>query len=353
MIEASSFEKPQNIVIHPWRRFFARSLDLGLYSVLVMTIGYYVFKISFSNDPLSNVLDTFFACLIMLVMAPRMLSTLGTSPGKWIFGLVVRDKSGDKLSFLGGFRRIFGVFSRGLGFSIPLYNLYRQYTSYKTCQAGQALSWDEGLSYRIKDTNGFRFIGLFGGWVLIIVIIFMLVFRSALPINRGPISSEEYIENYNYFTRYYNLDTQRRLLSDGTWSKDRAYNDNTIVFTYGSTKLPNHEFVEKDGKIKKIVLHLEEDNGEFIGSLNTYLLMAYSAFVGAEKSLDLKALYHDSVAENLDNCFQNYEFEIAGIRVKNQVDMVGYTNHGHYLMPDSKGQETPYFSLTFTMEKIQ
>jgi uncharacterized RDD family membrane protein YckC len=352
MLEVSNHENPENIVRHPWRRFFARSLDLGLYSVLVLTIGYYVFKISFSNDPLSNVLDTFFACLIMLALEPLMLSTLGTTPGKWIFGLVVRDQSGHRLSFLGAFRRTFGVFSRGLGFSIPLYNLYRQYTSYKTCQAGQVLSWDEGLSYRIKDTNGFRFIGLFGGWVLIIVIIFMLVFRGALPINRGPISTEEYIENYNYFIRYYNLDTQRHLLPDGTWSKGRVRLDNHIVHIYGSTKLPSHDFVEKDGKLQSIVLHLEADNGELIEGLNTYLLMAYSAFVGAEKSLDLKALYHDSVAEKLDNCFQNYDFEIAGMRVKNQVEMVGYTNHGHFLMPDSEGQETPYFSLTFTIEKL-
>ena len=351
MLEVSNHENPENIVRHPWRRFFARSLDLGIYSVLVLTIGYYVFKISFSNDPLSNVLDTFFACLIMLALEPLMLSTLGTTPGKWIFGLVVRDKSGDKLCYLDGFRRTFGVFSRGLGFSIPLYNIYRQYVSYKTCEAGQVLSWDEGPSYRIKDTNGFRFIGLFGGWVLIIVIIFMLVFRGALPINRGPISLEEYVENYNYFLRYYEIGTQRHLLPDGTWSKERARLDNNVVYMYGSTKLPSHEFVEKDGNIQKIVLHLEED-GEFIDSLNTYLLMAYSAFVGAEKSLDLNALYHESVAEKLDNCFQNYEFEIAGMRVKNQVEMDGYTNHGHFLMADSQGQETPYFSLTFTIEKL-
>ena len=347
MNEFLEHQETTNIVKNPWRRFFARTFDLALYGIFITGVELLIFRMDTTGNLFAGYIELFLACLIMLVMEPLMLSTIGTTPGKWIFGLVLRNPDGEKVTFSKGFRRTFGVFSEGLGYSIPIYNLVREYKSYQICDQGEELSWDDGFLYHIKDTSGLRILGFFAGWGIIIVITSMLLFQASLPTNRGNITAAEYIENCNDFMKYNELDFGKKLMLDGTWSD----NSDDFVICIDAFMLPNHQVINNDSEIQMVILEIEEDSDEFIFNINNHLAMAYNAFVGAEKSLNYKSLYPAYVIHYLNNSFEEFEFEIAGIKVSNQVEIEGYQISNNTLIP--KEDEEKYFHLTFVMERTK
>lgn len=86
----------------PWRRFFARNVDAGLYGLLWAMLSQWVFRINPENFiRFMAVLAWSAACvyagwLLTFVFEPVMLHYWGTTPGKWIFGLSVRDEDGNQ-----------------------------------------------------------------------------------------------------------------------------------------------------------------------------------------------------------------------------------------------------------------
>ena len=88
----------------PWRRFLARNVDAGLYGLLWLMLSQWVFRINPENFiQITASLAWSAACayvgwLLTFVFEPVLLHYWGTTPGKWIFGLSVRDEDGEKLS---------------------------------------------------------------------------------------------------------------------------------------------------------------------------------------------------------------------------------------------------------------
>jgi len=343
--EATEYKEPINRVKHPWRRFFARSFDLYIYSIMITALELMVLRVDTSGKPLIGIFETLFACLIMVVVEPALLSSIGTTPGKWIFGLVVRNANGQKLTYTEGLGRTLGVFSEGMGFSIPIYNLVRQYQSYKICDSGEELAWDDGFSYHIKDTSGFRILGYFVGWGALFGMILLIVSWASLPVNRGNISVEEYYENCNEFMKYNELDFGQVLTTDGTWEDDNDY-----VIYYTESELPTHDVIYKDGRIEKVIVELEVEGDKPIYNLNNHIAMAYSSFVGSDKSVSAMSLFSKGVVDQINNSFRDFEFDIADIRVSNQVEIKGYHISDRYLFPIEN--EEQYFHIVFTMERI-
>ena len=103
----------------PWRRFLARNVDAGLYGLLWSMLSQWVFRINPENFiQLTASLAWAAACgyvgwLLTFVFEPVLLHYWGTTPGKWIFGLSVRDEDGNKLSIRTAYARLWGVFGYG------------------------------------------------------------------------------------------------------------------------------------------------------------------------------------------------------------------------------------------------
>ncbi len=338
MSEYVEYQKPINVVRNPWRRFFARTFDLAVYGTFITAIEHLVLHIDTTGFRFAGLLEGFLACLIMIVIEPLMLSSIGTTPGKWIYGLVVRGSSGAKLTFSQAFERTINVFGSGLGCCIPIYILVRQYKCFKLCNDGERLPWDFGLSYKIKDTKIIRFLALLIGWGILYAITIQFLLIANMPVNRGNITSDEYIENCNVFMKYNNLDYGKKLMLDGTWEVNK--NKSNIVFYTGSSTLPNHEITYSEGEIQKIVLDYKEDSDRYHYSLNGILPMAYSSFVGAEKSLNYHSLFSEDIISYFSTYYKDFEFEIAGIKVTNEVEII-------------KESQKEYFYLTLTMERVK
>jgi uncharacterized RDD family membrane protein YckC len=130
----------------PWRRFWARQCDLLL---LAMLIGFLIGAVqpsillafarfgAFADQVLGWVL------LPAVIVAEAAVHALfGTTPGKSLAGLRVRDVDGNSPDFWTYLRRSFGVWWYGLGTGFPFLTLVTQVLSYQRVKSGEAAVWD-------------------------------------------------------------------------------------------------------------------------------------------------------------------------------------------------------------------
>jgi uncharacterized RDD family membrane protein YckC len=126
----------------PWCRFLARHLDLlllaGGVGVLVALAGWEN-KIEAMNE------YAFIAALYVLwtIYEATLLAVLGTTPGKFLFGLWIAREEGGHPRFLQAFGRAWSVLFMGLGLGLPIVWLITCHTSYRRLDYNGFTSWDE------------------------------------------------------------------------------------------------------------------------------------------------------------------------------------------------------------------
>lgn len=81
----------------PWRRFWARELDMMLYGLLVSRL--------LRGFLLRESLTALLTLVAMLLLEPLLLYLLGTTPGKAIFGIRVTNTEEGRLSYTRGLER--------------------------------------------------------------------------------------------------------------------------------------------------------------------------------------------------------------------------------------------------------
>ena len=99
---------------YPWRRYFARGLDVGLCTCLWMAVRYLVLEWYAPDQVLDGALrslaDMYGGWLFLFLLEPILLAAWGYTPGKWIMGLRVRREDGRKLTWEEAGDRLVGVF---------------------------------------------------------------------------------------------------------------------------------------------------------------------------------------------------------------------------------------------------
>ncbi len=93
--------------VYPWRRYWARLFDI----TFIMPI--YIFIIALFSPGLNYTItrmDNFIGGILLLLFyliffEPMMLSSFGTTPGKVLLGIKIRDLSGKKISYTTGMKR--------------------------------------------------------------------------------------------------------------------------------------------------------------------------------------------------------------------------------------------------------
>lgn len=133
--------------INPWIRFLARFFDYGLLLFLLMfarsrvPFGEWEFFIPYE----------FF---IWIPIEALLLSTMGTTPGKFLLKIKLRPK----MDFSKAFRRSFAVWFRGLGMGIPLINILCLLNAYHKLRLLHTTSWDveEKVTVTYQHVSKFR-----------------------------------------------------------------------------------------------------------------------------------------------------------------------------------------------------
>lgn len=168
---------------HPWRRFWARTVDIGTSGVILLVLVA-VFVSSVAPD-LAARLTALAAhpaaggIAVYLVWIPAeslMLAFWGATPAKWLFGIKVTGMDSGRLSIGASFQRASMVFVQGAGLGIPIVALFTQLFAYRRLtKTGQTL-WDRGAGTIVQHKKW----GIFRAMACTAAVIFVLAVLSVL-----------------------------------------------------------------------------------------------------------------------------------------------------------------------------
>lgn len=138
---------------HPWRRYFARCMDVEVCGLITQAVFY-----DYLNSQLVSLAAGF---ALLLLLEPLLLHFFGTTLGKWIFGISVTDGEERRLSYGDAVERTWTVIWEGQAMNIPVISWYFLYKNYNLCEEGEPLpwEWDSEVSYR--DDKAWRWLVYF------------------------------------------------------------------------------------------------------------------------------------------------------------------------------------------------
>ena len=146
---------------YAWRRYFARALDTSIVLLTIMLVSAFLIGLSLAAvnhgavlayvnwlkkyQRLNFFVDAFITVLLWLPIEALFLSTLRTTPGKWLFGIKVITQSGNKLRYRTAISRALLVFIQGQALMIPLVSLITLIMSYDRVTTKGSTYWDRDL----------------------------------------------------------------------------------------------------------------------------------------------------------------------------------------------------------------
>ena len=87
----------------------------------------------------------FLALAVWFVVESLLIGLFGTTPGKWLMGLRVRDARGEAPGLARAFRRSFAVYARGLAFGLAILTPIAILIAGAQTLSKGAAPWDQGL----------------------------------------------------------------------------------------------------------------------------------------------------------------------------------------------------------------
>ncbi len=331
-------------VYYPWRRFFARMLDFEIYQVIYL-LFLWTAQIKYEGTML-EIFGEITQLGLTILVEPILLCIWGTTPGKAIFGLEIRDFQGNKLCYKDAVDRTAYVITKGMGVQIPFIRLIMLWKAYKKCSDCETLPWDADINYTIRDTKEYRSFLCVSVYVLCMLMPAFINTMLLIPPNRGTLTVEEFAENYNYYQAYFKQ-VEPCLDSDGNWisPKDkmpiRFYDIRNYMEFEGEFEMrfmPDFVYETEDGRIKSITVE---------GCRNDDVIcvtLASVAYAGAKTNVTSMKTVCRGVVETIQNTGLEdvYEFECSGLIFANTV----YTDdHGENYISHRRE-----YTITLTLE---
>ena len=106
--------------IHPWRRFFARTLDYGLWGALISLVYIVLLRLRPLPGDFGNALITILGMALFVPVEAWMISRFGTTPGKFALGIRLESIQGGNLTWGESLERSWNVYVRGMGCCVPM-----------------------------------------------------------------------------------------------------------------------------------------------------------------------------------------------------------------------------------------
>ena len=319
-----------------------------LYSMLLGLVDFY-----WVDGSIPNVLDVIGVLALTLLLEPLQLSLFGTTFGKWIFGIRVVDLDGHKLFYSEAFRRTMGVLFFGLGLNVPLVNLWRLYRSWQQYHDGVELIWEEDSELTIRDDSNLRFLAAIGAAALLFGGTILAAIPSYWPPNRGDLTAAEFVENYNWYARKYDLvDSEFELHSDGTW-QEAPFDSTAVIHLGGNSEPLDFVFVTDDDGTVTGVSFCEEITGDresWLGFHQSQQVLAAMAFTAGREGFNFLSGDDGEILRTIQGALEKgYSIEVAGVTIECTIGHRGYFTTQTGLIPDEDSTEEPWFSMEFSM----
>lgn len=358
----------------PWRRYFARSIDLGLSSTVFTLLLILIFKIDLSELGLiSSILSVYVPWIIMFLLEPVLISKWGKTPGKWVFGISIHNKDGCLLTRKQAFDRLLLVFKKGSGYAIPFYDIYCYYKHYKICKETGVLPWDKSYRYDVKPFCWYQATG----YIVITLVSTLLTTGIGFTLfsapNRTMLTTDMFIENYNYFIKQYDLNitpleedktwytTDERLKKEGhfvlernpltespTFTNDPMGMMSSFSYTIKNTEGTSVEYAYENSWLTAALL--SSNTKLSIIELAKYEGMVIELTDGKASSV----IPVPSVVDYMDeHPFNSYMIDVENIRITQTTEYTGYEYYEtapEMLYPD-KSSDEHFFKQTFKLEQ--
>ena len=223
---------------HPWRRYFARAIDLTLVGLMVSFVQFVLLHHNLVNiSKGENVLCGLAGWGLLVLIEPLLLARFGTTAGKWCMGITVTRPDGERLSYSEALNRTALVWFYGAGLGLPLVELVCSYLSYRRYTRGEELAWEEGSVERFDGRGTGKMALLCAAcWAVRGTLTVAMVLAAMLPPNRGELTVAEFAENVNYYRTFFDFGTRWTLDSSGEWVENEY--ENVIYFGGGGEPTP-------------------------------------------------------------------------------------------------------------------
>ena len=333
---------------HPWRRYFARDIDLAICGAIWLA----VYALGLHWNPPDNIwvtlLNVYVEWGLLLLLEPLCLHFWGTTPGKAVFGISIRGENGEKLTWIEALNRTWQVFDRGCGYMIPIYNLWRQWKSYRACEEGEREPWEAGETYEIADDKVWRCLACAGILILDVGLSVLIRMQALMPPNRGELTAAEFFENYNFYVDYlgtegYHLD------GNGQWvSPERS--GYTVVFSSIESEV---SVILEDGVVTGVTVTRQAETDTFLWLSGTEPEIALLAFAGSLPEVNcVNFRPSDWLGTMEQQPDLNYDLSVRGLlHITQSTELDGFEDMGglHSVLSAREGQ-TGVFRQEFRVE---
>lgn len=125
--------------VHPWVRFWARMFDFAFATLVIAVIVAIIIP---SSRDMPELLLGMVVLFVWVFIEATLLSTWGTTPGKWLLRITLRDSAGRILTNSDALYRSFLVWWRGLGIGFPIASLITLIVAYRNLSKNGITTWD-------------------------------------------------------------------------------------------------------------------------------------------------------------------------------------------------------------------
>jgi len=169
--------EPETSQIRPWIRFWARSIDVALFS---FTLGIVLGLLAIVGVPdpfrgLGGILSGVIWMLIFAGVEALFLERWGVTPGKKFLNIHVRTASGENLAYRDGFERSIRVLVQGLGLAIPIVTFFTLIYSYFRLKKHKVTLWDAHGGFTVQHGSIGKAMTVVTSTIIVFFIIAMIV----------------------------------------------------------------------------------------------------------------------------------------------------------------------------------
>ena len=307
---------------HPWRRYFARSLDLTLAGLAVSLVRFCVFRQTVDSGAGARIVQLILSWTVLMLVEPFLLHFWGTTVGKRLFGIrVVSIRTGEKLGLSEAFSRTGMVFACGDGASIPLVNIgCNIYSYYRYAVKGEPLAWEEDNTEQFSDMTWRAPVGYVLAVAAVVGVTYLAGISTLLPPNRGDLTVAEFAENYNYYRDHFEIDPRFSLDRDGKWEKaeDTGF---VVISLGGELPQPDYVFTTEDGVITQVSWSytMEEENA-VLDTVSPQL--CWMALAAAQRGTHVWNLNNkEFLMEDWDPAIDHFSCSWQGVVLDYQTDL--------------------------------
>ena len=340
---------PPESARHPWRRYFARAIDLLICGTIRLAVYALCLHWNQPRNLWTALLNTYVDWGLMFLLEPLLLHFWGTTPGKAVFGISIRGENMEKLTWKEALLRTWRVFGQGNGYEIPIYNLWRLWKCYQVCQAGEREPWEAGEAYDLADDKVWRCLACVGVYILNIGLMVLIMMQALIPPNRGDLTAAEYYENYNFYADY--LGTGLTYLNG---SGQRIFPDGAVIdLSIGLES--NFSVSLTDGAVTAVTVTRQTETGSFLWLSDTELEIALLAFAGSLPEVNCFTFRPADWLKAIDEqAAWDYDLTLRGLHITQSTQMRGFEYEEHranvLLLPLSPEGQPATFYQEFHIE---